>query len=448
AAGPDPALGRAAGPARWGIAKRGPRQSSFAAPATFTPFTPWDDPNPPAVQQVVPVSPTEVDITFSKPIAPVSADASHFQIRVRGSGTPPTVASATLQGGGRPVVLTPSPRPGMASYPPYASNTAATAVPPHVLSSQNVDFNGFGDLQPPDILSVAAISPTQVVVQFDKALDTLSASSTASYQIQGLSVVGVEFSGADANVAAAFNPSATRFVRNLVVVRTSTMAPGAPYRLSAPGVRDLSGNAATAERMFTGAAGPVLVDVEISYLISQGATVAGQIPPRALSPQRLAAEREGVFIRGATVSLDGTVTGTSDPVTMQLDGFPPDGTPLDGAEPQLGPQGAPNTFVIRIRDVPLGTSIEWKAFASYTVAWKLAHPGDAPAQFADATPGPSAYQDGQEYPGNENSARILGQPDGSGVVHLRNLFGDEISYKKLTGHPAFVWVVGDWAWRD
>jgi hypothetical protein len=425
-----------------------PLQASFPAPPVFTPFVPWDDATPPAITQVVAVTPTEVDVTFSKAIAPATADASHFQIRSRGGATAPTIASATVQGGGRRVVLTTSPQAVAGAYTLTASNIGDTASPPHVLASQSVDFAGFGDMTPPDIVYVAAISPNQVVVQFDKALDALSASAPASYQIQGISVAGVEFSGRPENLAAAFNPGSTTFVRNVAVLRTSMMAPGAPYRLSAPGVHDLSGNAAQAERTFNGVGAPVTVDVEISYLISNGATVAGQLPPRALSPQRLATEREGVFLRGATVSLDGTMTGSSDPVTMQLDGFPPDGTPLDGPEPQLVASGTPNTYIMTVRGIPLGTSIEWKGFASYTVAWKQSHPSDASAQFADALPGPSAYQDGQEYPGNEDGARILGQPDGSGVVHLKVLFGDEITYKKLTNHPAFVWVVGDWAWHD
>jgi hypothetical protein len=422
------------------------RQAGFVAPASYTPRTPWNDNSPPAIQSVTPVSPTEVDIGFSKPVAPASADASHFQIRARAGGAGPQVASATVQSGGRRVVLVTSPQQVAAPYTLTAQNIADTQTPPHVLTMQSVDWNGFGDTTPPDIAAAYAISATEVLVKFDKALDALSAGNPSSYQISGISVVAAEFSGADAELMAAFNPSATTYVRDTVVLRTQTMAPGASYMLMAPGVHDLSGNAAVAERNFMGVAGPVTVDVEISYLIGQS-TVAGQVPPRALTPQRLAQEREGVFLRGATVSSDGLTVGTNDPVTMQLDGFPPDGTPLDGVEPQLTANGTANTYAIRIRDVPLGTSIEWKAFASYTVAWKQAHPGDAAAQFADPAPGPSAYQDGQEFPGNEDGARILGQPDGSGVVHLHVLFGDEVTYKKLTNHPAFVWVVGDWTWR-
>jgi hypothetical protein len=165
----------------------------------------------------------------------------------------------------------------------------------------------------------------------------------------------------------------------------------------------------------------------MEYLISDTQTVAGQIPPRALSPARLAAEREGVFLVG-------------------IGGFPPEGSPLDGAEPQLlaeTPGG--NLYALTIHAVPLGSQLEWKAFASYTVAWKNAHPSDPSAAFADALPGPSAFSDGQEYPGNEDGARILGD-GGKGTITLHNLFGDEITYKKLSQTPAFVWTAGDFSY--
>jgi len=75
-----------------------------------------------------------------------------------------------------------------------------------------------------------------------------------------------------------------------------------------------------------------------------------------------------------------------------------------------------------------------------------ARTGDAQAQFADATPGPSVFSDGQEYPGNENAVRVLGDSDGDGVVRIENLFGDETSFKKFTDSPPFSWIVGDVSW--
>jgi hypothetical protein len=151
--------------------------------------------------------------------------------------------------------------------------------------------------------------------------------------------------------------------------------------------------------------------------------VAGQIPPRVLDPARLDAEREGVFLRGTVVSADGQTLDPASPVTMALGGFPPEGMPLDGPEPMLRDDGqggdrqaGDRVYTLRIPGVPLGTAIEWKAFASYTVAYKNANPDDTAAAFADGTPGPSAYNDGQEYPGNENAVRILGDRNGDGVV--------------------------------
>ena len=97
--------------------------------------------------------------------------------------------------------------------------------------------------------------------------------------------------------------------------------------------------------------------------------------------------------------------------------------------------------------MPLGSYLLWKSFASYTVAFKNQNPGNLSAAFADATPGPSVFADGQEYPGNENGVRILGDRDGDGVVRITCLFGDEITYKKFTNAPVFVWAVDNVSWK-
>jgi len=59
---------------------------------------------------------------------------------------------------------------------------------------------------------------------------------------------------------------------------------------------------------------------------------------------------------------------------------------------------------------------------------------------ADATPGPSVFSDGQEYPGNDNAVYLVADVDGDGKVHVENLFGDEITFKRKTGFPAFHMV--------
>lgn len=174
------------------------------------------------------------------------------------------------------------------------------------------------------------------------------------------------------------------------------------------------------------------VDVALEVLVSDVQTVNGRVPPRALSTARLNAEREGLFIVG-------------------VGGFPAEGAPLGGVEPRLSDDGSgadrvagDGIYTLLIEDVPLGSTLEWKSFASYTTAWKQGHPSDAAAAFADALPGPSAFSDGQEFPGNENGVRVLGAT--GGVLRIRCLFGDETTYKKLTMTKAFVWAARDFAY--
>jgi hypothetical protein len=196
------------------------------------------------------------------------------------------------------------------------------------------------------------------------------------------------------------------------------------------------------------------VDVVITYRISASDTAAGQIPARAISPATLSTQREGVFLRGSTVSTDGKAKGPpTDPINVQLGGFPPEGQPLTGPDPQLlddgqGADAKPgdDVYSLRIKGVPLGTSLLWKAFASYSVAYKAANPTDPQAAFADPTLGPAVFSDGQEFPGNENAARILSDRDGDGVVRIHCLFGDETSYKKFTDDPPFAWIIDDVTW--
>ena len=133
-----------------------------------------------------------------------------------------------------------------------------------------------------------------------------------------------------------------------------------------------------------------------------------------------------------------------------LHGFPREGLPLDGLEPALRDDGAAGDraagdgiWSITLPAVPLGTTLAWKAFAPYTVAYRDRASTDSAAAFADAAPGPSAFADGQEYPGNENGAVILDQGATPGVVRVRALFGDEVTYKKVSSRPAFLWVTGD-----
>ena len=421
------------------------RTKSWAAPASFKPFTPLADTKAPLVVSVMPTSPTSLVVQFNEKV--LSGDAtktSNFVIKA-GTGTAPAVTAATLQGGGTAARLTTGLQAQQASYELVVSNISDLASPPNVLTVQTIKFKGFGDSTAPKVVYAAAIAKDRVVVAFDEALSPLSAAASTSYAVSGLNVVAVEFSGAAKLKASAFNPSDTTFSDNVVLLTTSAMTAGKSYTVTPAGVTDLSGNKCKTKRTFKGVFAVPKVDVIFTYTVSGNKTVAGKVPPKALDPATLAQSREGVFILGSTVSNDGKTKGDpkTDQVTKQLGGFPPVGSPLSGPEPQLlddglkdDKQASDNIYTISIKGVPLGTNLQWKAFASFKAG-----------AFSDATPGPAVYSDGAEYPGNENGVRVMGDLDGDGVVRINNLLGDEITYKKGTDTPPFVWTVGDYQWK-
>jgi len=429
-------------------------EQSWVAPSAYEPFTPLADTSPPRVVGVLPKSPTSLLVQFDEKILPAGAKTANFSI-LADSGTAPTVQGAALKGGGTSVELSTGLQEQQADYTLVVTNISDLASPPNVLTEQKVKFKGFGDSTPPKVLYAAAISKNEVAVAFDEPLSYLTAQAAASYKVSGLSVQQVDFSGdpLSGRKEAAFDQNAT-FADDTVVLTVSTMTAGQTYTVTPSGVTDLSGNACTGSVTFTGVASPPTVDVVLTYKVSSSDTVAGKIPARAISPATLAAQREGVFMLGCSVSTDGLTKGDpKSPLNVQMGYFPPEGQPLNGAEPQLKDDGqgddaaaGDGVFTIRIKGVPLGTSLQWKAFAPYTVAYKNANPGDAQAAFADALPGPSVFSDGQEYPGNENAIRILGDRNGDGVVRIQSLFGDESTYKKFTDTPPFVWVVDDIKW--
>ena len=130
--------------------------------------------------------------------------------------------------------------------------------------------------------------------------------------------------------------------------------------------------------------------------------------------------------------------------TSALGGFPAEGSPLTGVEPELVDDGTggdavagDHVFSMLIRDVPLGSTLSWKAFASFTTGFAAANPSYPGAAYADATLGPSVFGDGQEFPGNDDAVLLVADLDGDGRVIVDNLFGDEITFKRKTGFPAF-----------
>lgn len=425
---------------------------NFTAPSTLVPD---EDTKAPAVLTVLPKSPTTLTVLFDESVDATSAgSAANYSITTKGGGAGPSVSAATLGSNGTSVELTTTDQAKQADYVLTVKGIADLALPPNVLSTQTVAFKGFGDDQAPKLVFAQALSPTELAVAFDEPLSPLTAAVPTSYSIAGLTVVKVDFSGDATRKAAAFNPGTTTFSEDVVVLTTSAMAPGQSYTVIPSGVTDLSGNPCTTTAPFKGVAEAPKVDVVLTYRVSGSDQVGGMIPARAITPQDVLDQREGIFVLGSTATPDGGKIEPADAITKQLGTFPPEGQPTAGLAKQLADNGQNGditagdaVYAIRIKDVPLGTTILWKAFASYTVAYKNANPGNLSAAFADATPGPAVFGDGQEYPGNENGVRILGDSDGDGVVRIDCLYGDEVTYKKFTNAPVFVWTVGDVSWK-
>jgi len=416
------------------------------------------DTDPPVVTGVQPTSPTSVTVHFSERVASTAADITRYSIELRAGGTAPTVTAARLTDAGRSVVLTTSAQARQAGYTLVVSNIDDLATPPNRLTSQRVDFDGFGDSTPPELVWAKAVTPSLVVLKFSETVDAASAGAVANYAITGINVMSATASNSPDVARSAFNENWAPVAQNLVVLATEPMQPGRMFNVTATGVLDQSANPSASMQSFMSVSEAPTVTVEIRYLISATAQVVGvgqggaaATPARAISPSQLTSQREGVFILGTALSQDGSMPVTDSPVTMTLGGFPTEGSPLDGAEPQLKDDGTngdmtanDNDFTIVVSNVPLGTVLSYKAFASYSVAYQMANPNDPLAAFADATPGPRVFGDGQEYPGNDNAAWILADENGDGRVVLDNLYGDEITFKRKTGFRPFAWVTDTW----
>ncbi|MFO0725673.1 MAG: choice-of-anchor X domain-containing protein [Myxococcota bacterium] len=426
------------------------KTASFLAPDRHVDFRPLSDRDPPKVVSVVASDLTALDVRFDERVDPATVDPSHFSVaRVRGGTL--SISAAELLPDHATIRLTTSRQAILEPYALSASSIADVADPPNTSGPVVVNFAGFGERIPPVIRRVRAIGPDRVLLRFDEPVDSATALDATHYTISGLNILRVEFSGDPGRRTLAFNPRSAPRIEDAVQLFTTPMAMGSHYTIAVDGVLDRSGNAAHAQANFDGVSAIPTVDVVLEVIASSTIAVAGQVPARSLSLGTLTDQREGVFVLGARAAADLLPSpGQSGPINDTLHGFPAEGLPLDGIEPKLRDDGtAPDrvagdgVFAVLIPRVPLGTTFLWKAFAPFTVGYRDRNPSDDAAAFADAVPGPSAFADGQEFPGNENGLIVLDEGATPGVVRIRALFGDEISYKKFTGREAFVWLTGD-----
>lgn len=438
-----------------GLVERSFRSQTVLAPDTCVPLTPLTDTEPPAVEAVEATDLTELTVRFDERIDPATTVPEAFSIVRPATGGGLAVNAVEVLPDRASVRLVTDGQRILEPYRLMIAGLADAADPPNVLTSTTIDFIGFGELVPPEVERARAIDPTRVVVRFNEAVEPISAMDPERYAIDGLTIEEVAFAGDPGRRSLAFNPALAPRIRDVVVLTTSPMTAGQSYTLTVDGVRDLSGNPGQASLPLTGVAEAPKIDVILEYEISDGTRIAGQVPSRAIGPAELMDSREGVFILGARATPDHTpVAGVTPPVNDALGGFGVEGQPLDGIEPRLIDTGAgadsvqgDGVFTILVPQVPLGTTMIWKAFAPFTTGYRDRNPQDSLAAFADPLPGPSVFADGQEYPGNENGAVILDDGDGDGRVRIRCLFGDEVTYKKNTGNAAFVWVAEDTSYR-
>ncbi len=434
-----------------GNALPGPVTGGFTSPAFFQAFTPLVDDVPPSVSLVRATSPTTVEVTFTERLKESTIALTDFSI---GGTNAPDVENVLVTGGGLRVVLTTTAQERQEAY--TLTVAGVDDIAGNTLSSVTVPFSGFGEFDPPEIDRVVAISPTQIALVWNEPVTAQSASRITSYIVSEVQVTAVRFGGSDELRGAAFNATFAPLRTDIVVLTTTAMTGGGAYTVSAEGVADLSGNESAAVAGFTAVAAAPTVDVVLSYQISDAVGVIGvgaggsaAPPARAISAATLSQQREGVFVLGTALSQSGVDKLSNHPFTAALGGFPADGAPLDGVEPELKDDGQngdrtanDNIYSIRIPGVPVGSTLSWKAFASFTTAFGSANPGFPGAAFADAPRGPSVFGDGQEYPGNDNAVFIVGDDDGDGVVTIECLFGDEITFKRKTGFPAFHMALG------
>ena len=429
----------------------GPVTAGFTSPAGFQAFQPLVDDVAPAISAVRPTSPTELEVVFTERLADSSVAASDFEL---GGSNPLGVVSVRVLAGGLRVLVTTTQQTRQAAY--TLSLADVEDVAGNVIDDVNVNFSGFGEFDAPQIAEVIALSPTSVALLWNERVTSASATRLTSYLVSEVQTTAARFGGSDEIRNAAFNATFAPLSQDIVILTTSPMTGGGTYSVNVEGVQDLSGNESNAVATFTAVAAAPTVDVLLAYTISNtigvvgvGAGGSAAPPSRAISPQTLSAQREGVFVVGSALTTSGAETIASHPFTTGLGGFPAAGAPLNGVEKELKDDGqngdrtaGDNVYTLRIRAVPVGSTLSWKAFASFTAAFGAANPSVPGAAFADAPRGPSVFGDGQEFPGNDNAVFIVGDDNDDGVVTIDCLFGDEITYKRKTGFPAFHFALG------
>ncbi|MEE2904704.1 MAG: Ig-like domain-containing protein [Myxococcota bacterium] len=421
--------------------------ATFLAPETETSLRPFVDREAPLITSIEATDITELLVVFDEIVDPQTLVADNFEIRQASGGGTLAVETVVRGFDGKSARLTTPNQPIRGNFEMTIENVGDIADPSNTITSTTIAFVSFGETIPPSIEAVRALDNSHVLIRFDERINDAGVTDISSYRIDGLQVRGVNFSGDSIRRSLAFSPGLAPAIRNLVILETSPMESGRDYSIAVDGIQDLSGNVLTTTVSFAGEASAPTIDVVLEYEVSETKTVAGRRPARAIGLAEFGDSREGLYVIGSRLDeLNQPVAGALGPVNSVLGGFPPEGQPLDGIEARLRDDGlgpdlvaGDGIFSILLEDVPLGTKMIWKAFAPFTTEYRDSNPTKLEAAFADSLPGPSAYSDGQEYPGNENGTWILDADSQTGVLRIRCLYGDEVTYKKNTGADVYYW---------
>jgi len=177
----------------------------------------------PQLTTVQAVSLTGVDVTFSEPVEKTSAeDKANYSID---KGI--TVLAATLDGNGTVVHLTTTAHQEGQTYTLRVSNVRDVAdVPNTIAANSSLSYTtpvSTSDTTPPQLVSIAVVSLSQIDVRFSEALEQASAETAGNYTIDsGVSVLQAALDGSSV----------------LVHLTTTAHTPGQNYTLRVSHIRD------------------------------------------------------------------------------------------------------------------------------------------------------------------------------------------------------------------
>ncbi len=167
-------------------------ESSYSKEVSFV----LGDQQAPTLVSVVPLDSKHLQVRFSEPVEPSSAEtAGNYQIE---NGL--AVNSAVLQNDNKTVHLTTAEHTAGTDYTLVVNGIRDRAVPPNEIAADSrVSYSVNGnsdDTTPPTIILASLSSSTQLVIRFSEPVDVAAATQTQHYQVDnGIEIVAAEMDG-------------------------------------------------------------------------------------------------------------------------------------------------------------------------------------------------------------------------------------------------------------